>query len=224
MAIGICKMCLQSKELVRSHLIPRKVHEYCHPPGHSPIVLTGGKLMASDRQLQHPLLCFDCEQILNVQGEDWCVDRLATYEKTFPIYDEVKKGKLIDDVDGTLVYAVKDVGGIETDRLLHFGLGMFWKAAVHSWKGGEVESLIDLGPYAEPLRKWLKDGGNFPKHLYLVVHLSPPEHAKISLFTPYLAEKKVWRILRLRSGTSLYAERGEVNGVRAASPLHAEEY
>jgi hypothetical protein len=29
MPFGVCKMCLQEKNLVSSHLVPRKVYEYC---------------------------------------------------------------------------------------------------------------------------------------------------------------------------------------------------
>jgi hypothetical protein len=49
MPFGVCKMCLQEKNLVSSHLIPRKVYEYCNRKGHNPIVLAGDVLMASDR-------------------------------------------------------------------------------------------------------------------------------------------------------------------------------
>jgi hypothetical protein len=41
--------------------------------------------MASERQWQYPLLCFDCEQVLNDGGEDWWVTKLATFEQTFPL-------------------------------------------------------------------------------------------------------------------------------------------
>jgi hypothetical protein len=33
MPFGLCKMCLQEKNLVSSHLIPRKVYEYCDREG-----------------------------------------------------------------------------------------------------------------------------------------------------------------------------------------------
>ena len=58
MPFGVCKMCLQEKNLVSSHLVPRKVYEYCNREGHNPIALTSDVLMASDRQWQYPLLLF----------------------------------------------------------------------------------------------------------------------------------------------------------------------
>jgi len=186
-------MCLRQKELVRSHLVSRKAHEYCDREGHNPIVLTRGTLMASDRQIQHPLLCFDCEQILNFEGENWCVDKLATFEKTFPLYDLVAKGHPVA-ANGTTIYFVRDVPEVETEKIIHFGMGMFWKAAVHSWEGGTTDPRIDLGPYAEPIRAWLRGESSFPRHCYLVVNIAPPERAQIGLFAPYLAEKKSWHV------------------------------
>src|SRR5438045_2998001 len=86
MTVGVCKMCLPKKNLESSHLIPRRVYEYCDREAHNPIVLADDVLIASDRQWQYPLLCFDCEQVLNAGGEGWCVTKLATFEKTFPLW------------------------------------------------------------------------------------------------------------------------------------------
>lgn len=193
MPVGICKMCRLNKELARSHLVPRKAHEYCNREGHNPIVLAGGVLMASDRQMQYPLLCFECEQVLNAGGEDWCVDKLATFEKTFPLYSLVAKGRPVS-ADATTIYFVSDVPEVETQKIIHFGLGMFWKAAVHSWQAGTIEPRIDLGPYTDPIRKYLRHESLIPPHCHLIVNIAPPERAQIELFAPYLAEKKGWHV------------------------------
>jgi hypothetical protein len=104
MPFGVCKMCLQEKNLVSSHLIPRKIYEYCNQKGHNPIVLAGDVLMASDRQWQYPLLCLDCEKVLNDDGENWSVTKLATFEKTFPLYDLVSAKPRFQRLLGPLCY------------------------------------------------------------------------------------------------------------------------
>jgi hypothetical protein len=91
-------------------------------------------------------------------------------------------------------YFVREVPDIDVQKIIHFGMGMFWKAAIHSWKGGVVEPRIDLGPYAESIRKYLRCESGFPKHCYLVVNVAPPDRAQISLFAPYLAENKGWHV------------------------------
>jgi hypothetical protein len=188
MSFGRCKMCLQEKNLVSSHLIPRKVYEYCNREGHNPIVLTGDVLMASDRQWQHPLLCINCEDVLNDGGEDWCVTKLATYEKTFPLYNLVSQNPPVYSIDETNIFYVRNLPNVKVNEIVHFGMGMFFKAAVHSWAKDRVEPRINLEPYTEMLRLWLLGKGKFPSDMYLVVQIAPPDRAQIGLFPPYEAE------------------------------------
>ncbi len=90
--------------------------------------------MASDRQWQYPLLCYDCEEILNDGGEDWCVTKLATFEQTFPLYDLVSANPPVYSVDKTNIFFVRDLPLVKVKELVHFGMGMFFKAAVHGWQ------------------------------------------------------------------------------------------
>ncbi len=165
MPFGLCKMCLQEKNLVSSHLVPRRVYEYCDREGHNPICLADDVLMASDRQWQHPLLCIECETVLNEGGEDWSVTRLATFEKTFPLYDLVSANPPAFSVDGANVFFVRDLPRVKIKALVHFGMGMFFKAAIHSWQKGTIEPRINLEPHTEPLRLWLRGEGEFPSAL-----------------------------------------------------------
>jgi hypothetical protein len=185
-------MCLQEKNLVSSHLVPRKVYEYCDREGHNPIVLSNSVLMASDRQWQHPLLCVECEQVLNDGGEDWCVTKLATFERTFLLYDLVAANPPADSVNKTNIFFVRDLPAVKVDKLVHFGMGMFFKAAVHGWQKGTTGPRINLEPYTELLRLWLRGEGKFPTHMYLVVHIAPPDRAQIGLFPPYEAGCRVF--------------------------------
>jgi len=58
---------------------------------------------------------------------------------------------------------------IKPDKLIHFALGMFWKASVHSWKGGVREPLIDVGPYRETVRKFVRGEIPFPERMALTI-------------------------------------------------------
>jgi hypothetical protein len=162
MPLGTCKMCLQEKELLRSHLIPRAVHEYTTAGGHKPITLRKGVLMSGNVQLQDYLLCLGCEQILNDGGEDWTVDKLATHEGQFPLYDLVTAKEADRSFNTTRVYFMVDRPEVPFEKLVHFGMGMFFKAAVHPWEGGKIDPRIELGPYAESLRRWLRGDAGFP--------------------------------------------------------------
>ena len=87
---GKCKLCLLEKALCDSHLIPRAAYDYCRPPDGNPLVANSKLIIESSRQLQYPLLCQDCEHVLNDGGEDWVVPLFARYDGTFKFFDFLK--------------------------------------------------------------------------------------------------------------------------------------
>jgi len=140
-------MCLQETELVRSHLIPASIYDYCRTANASPVRVGDGVVMPTDRQTQAYLLCTPCEGILNRGGETWTNTKLATVEQTFPLHDLLMNAHAaFEDANGGIYFAA---GNPEFDfqSLTHFAMGIFWKASVHSWKGGEKDPRIELGPY-----------------------------------------------------------------------------
>ena len=72
-------------------------------------------------------------------------------------------------------------------------MGIFWKAAVHSWRGNTTEPMIELGPYCAPLRKWLKGESDFPKWMFLWVTLSRPDRAQLTLNVPVQTARTGWK-------------------------------
>lgn len=186
-------MCLQEKMLVRSHLMPAALYDYCRKGEHRPIKMGGGFLVPTDRQTQDYLLCRDCEDVLNTGGERWLVDKLATWERTFPLYDLLTKVPPLFDEDGMVVYLAGQNPEIEVEKLTHFALGLFWKASVHSWSGDTTDPRIDLGPYSEEIRKRLRGESTFPKNVYLIVVMEKPQKAQITMIDPYEGVRQEWR-------------------------------
>lgn len=54
-------------------------------------------------------------------------------------------------VDARVYFAASNPQ-IPSDKLIHFAMGVFWKAAVHPWILGKQEPLIDLSEHAEQIR------------------------------------------------------------------------
>lgn len=135
MPLGKCKMCLKEKALVSSHLMPAALYDYCRKEEHRPIKVGDGFVIPTDRKTQDYLLCQECEDLLNKGGEKWIADKLATWERSFPLYDLLTKVPPEFDEDGMIVYSAAKNSDIEVNKLEHFALGLFWKAAVHSWRG-----------------------------------------------------------------------------------------
>jgi hypothetical protein len=149
--------------------------------------------MPTDRQTQDYLLCEGCEDILNKGGESWIADKLATWERSFPLYEVLTKQPPLFDEEGMAVYLAGGNLEIKIDKLIHFALGMFWKASVHSWSGTKTEPRIELGPYSEVIRAWLRDESGFPNYVYPIAIVSRPLRAQITLLDPYEGVHQGWR-------------------------------
>jgi hypothetical protein len=181
MKSGMCPGCNKTKPLVSSHLVSRAVYDYLCTDHLHPIIVGGGEVRATTEQLQAELLCNDCEQILNRGGEQWMVGKLCKFNRQFPLYDIVHREAPIDkDTDGE-TFAARTNSDIDVQSISHFALGIFWKASIHPWQFGQ----INLGPYVETIRTWLRGETTFPKNVALNVILSRPAAAQIIMNPPY---------------------------------------
>ncbi len=191
---GICKMCLEEKVLESSHLIPAALYDYCRGDGWvEPIAVTSDVVISSSRQVQDYLLCKECEDVLNKGGESWLTSKLATYEKTYPLYDLVISGQPLFDENDCKVYCGSQNSLVDPDKVAHFAMGIFWKASVHSWRRAEDEPLINLGPYSDKVRRYLKGESHFPANMALAAVLSTPGAAYIGFNNPYEAMRDTYR-------------------------------
>lgn len=186
---GICKLCLEEKPLCKSHLIPRVAYEYCCPHGGNPIVANAKLVIESSRQIQFPLLCQPCEHILNAGGENWLVPLFAKYDGTFGFFDLLKQIPPDVTEDGFDGYATAKNHAIEGDKLIHFALGIFWKAAVHSWEGRKSETLINLGKYREGLRTYLRGESGFPERMALSIGVIRPPVTQVAFLAPFRTQE-----------------------------------
>jgi hypothetical protein len=188
----ICKLCLQSKTLVESHLIPRAVYELLQAPdapNPNPIMVTSKLAMQTSRQLKTYLLCGDCEQLLNRQGEFRVLPQLATFDGQFALLDTLEKIEPEFREPDLLGYAAVRNADIRVGSLIHFALGIFWKASVHRFEGGVTQGpRIDLGPYQEKLRAYLR-GGALPEGTALMVTFAPKPVSLISTHAPFEAKR-----------------------------------
>jgi hypothetical protein len=188
-----CPGCLITKPVVSRHLIPAAIYDYCRRENASPIRVGDDVIMHTDRQVQTYLLCSDCEGVLNKGGEMWVNSKLARLKQGFPLYDLLTSVPPAFNTEGVDMYFAADNSQIDVEKLSHFAMGIFWKAAVHSWKARESRPSIQLGPYADAIRIWLRGESEFPKHVYLWVGISRPDKALSILSSPVEAKGGPWR-------------------------------
>ena len=156
--------------------------------------------MPTDRQIKSYLLCLDCERIMSKGGETWVCPRLAWVDRRFPLYDllKVAGGYIVDSDKEGLLWAANNPA-IDVEKISHFAMGIFWKAGVHSWKGGEGSPMIDLSGYEEEIRLWLRGEGAFPGNVTFSFVVSRPERAQLTLGQPVEVPVigKTWRCYQL---------------------------
>ena len=118
-----CPLCRKDKEIVSSHLIPQAMYDYCRAGDSEPVLMTSRIVMQTSRQVQHPLLCLDCEDVLNKGGETWLLPLLATLDQKFPLLDIIERFEP-DEVDGELrIFHASRNPAVEVDKLIHFAMG-----------------------------------------------------------------------------------------------------
>jgi len=155
-------------------------------------------VMQTDRQVQDYLLCLGCEDILNKGGEMWVNPKLATVKDGFLLCDLLIKGPAaFQNGKGAIYYAAQNPH-IDVEKLTHFAMGIFWKAAVHTWRIGKETIKIELGPYAEPIRSWLRGEQPFPKSVNHTLAVARPENALVILTGPTKQSTQRWKSFSLQ--------------------------
>jgi hypothetical protein len=87
--------------------------------------------------------------------------------------------------DDTRVYFAANTPQVLCDKVIHFAMGVFWKAAVHPWNPGKNEPLIDLREYAEPIRRYLRGEAPYPDDMILNIGILPVPVKHLAISAPY---------------------------------------
>lgn len=182
--VGICKLCLLTGTLRKSHLMPKGLYGYCRASGCDPVLISTDVMMPTPRQTKHYLLCAGCEALLNENGENWVLPKLATIAGAFPFYGLLQSLEPMFDEQDVAAYAISNNPAINRQALIQFALGIFWKASVHSWKRVRVGPWIDLGLQSEDLRRFLRGEGGFPQNMALNLEITPPPVGAICFTHP----------------------------------------
>src|SRR5260370_10157699 len=128
-----CPMCLLVKPIVQSHLIPESLYLHVTDGKSSPIRVGDGFVIPTDRQIKTYLLCLDCEDILSKGGETWVCPKLAWVDRSFPLYDLLQAaGGYIVDADKESLFLAANNPAIVGGKIVHFAMGAFCDAGVHS--------------------------------------------------------------------------------------------
>lgn len=183
----LCALCHQARPLLKSHFLPAGLYRLLQTPGdkNTHPVLTSRELAKQNSfQMTAPLLCSECEQLFNRNGEAYVLP-LIRQESTFPILDRLKLAMEVYRGPEWNIYSGEAVG-YDMDKIAYFGLSLLWRAAVHTWTmvDGKTTSVQLHHAHKEDLRRYLLGKTGFPKDCAVVVTVATDWASQQACFVP----------------------------------------
>jgi hypothetical protein len=225
--IDVCPLCLNVKELRDSHLLSTSVYKklrsvYPSNPDNlnpDPIAVTAGKARQTSKQTSDYLLCSDCEGILDRMGEKHVLPLLADKDG-LPLYDLLTNSTPNSAEPDVSIYLAANVPSLDCEKIAHFATGIFWKAAVHSWRSRASTVKLDLRGHEEQLREYLLGAKPFPDDVLLILRVAPPSVPLLWAVAPVSTKLGVYRFLVPGIEFSMYVEEQLVRELREGCFVH----
>src|SRR6516162_5688166 len=87
-----CRLCLKQRELQDSHLLSAGLYRrIVDPTSPNPVFVSEEVTMETSKQIRAFAFCYDCEQRMNRNGEDWVLRNIFQRDgKRFPLRDKLR--------------------------------------------------------------------------------------------------------------------------------------
>ena len=182
---GICKLCRQEKDLCDSHYLPKALYRRLkREGGGDPIIMTPNLVVSSSRQVRDFVFCAECEQRLNLGGEQYAMSLVAN-GNGFPLRDMFSNAP-IQRTSPFLRLPGKHVR-LDTTKLAHFAIGLLWKGAVHSWQTvARQTTKVRPFPIMENVRRYLLNEESLPDGMLVFVMVCLDGLSQTQSNAPYL--------------------------------------
>jgi hypothetical protein len=178
--VDVCKLCHLTKPLCDSHYLPKKLYSFvgaAQLKNPQPVMSIDGELRQSSLQYRGYVFCETCEAELNHGGEKWVIQQVPReYGGRFPLREALSRLRPLQSGDRITAFNVLGKSDFDLEKLVYFGLSIFWRAAVHKWSttAGQIAEEVDLGAFEEPLREFLLGTGPLPnQNIVLALDVSP---------------------------------------------------
>jgi hypothetical protein len=188
--VGVCALCLRTRELCDSHLVPKALYRVTRAAGHrshpDPVLLTSSLRRQTSFQATQYLLCAECEKRLDQNGEDWVMRHCYRGRDRFRLRGLLQRATAIHADDEDTVFNASTVAGMDIEKAVYFCMSVFWRASVRSWESsGQRYDGIRLGPkYQEEIRKYLLGDAGIPQNAALMVLVSALPRPHVSFNFP----------------------------------------
>ncbi|HWA94053.1 MAG TPA: hypothetical protein VG844_05585 [Terracidiphilus sp.] len=196
MPTGVCKLCLLDRELLASHYLPAGVFSQLRVKSKenpNPVLITKEVTLTSSRQPKDFVLCAECEERFNENGERWVLANMAR-EESFHLQAFLSAQGPIDQNEDFAIFAGAKIQSVNIDALVYFAMSIFWRSSIHSWPGitSRTEQL-NLREFLEPIRQFLL-GGKFPQNAAIFITVWPKLDVPRIAYTPREGEAPGYRV------------------------------
>lgn len=162
-------MCRKEAKLINSHLISSGVYPLCQNEKCEHVSVTSDVMRPTQMETKKYLLCSPCDNSLNTNGEGYVIPLLSRLGGPFLLYDRLVKQEALEKTPSMTVYAAVENPEIDVAMLIHFGIGILWKASNCSFGNGD-KPRIDLSREdREAMRRFLLGEAELPMHMALAV-------------------------------------------------------
>jgi hypothetical protein len=161
----------------------------------NPVVMTATVSKTSSEQLWARLLCTECEERFNKNGETYVLSWLSPKgiaQGTFPLVDRLKVALPIFRTPLLDVYAGENIG-VDTERFAYFAVSILWRASVQRWRmpDGRLTTEIVIGDLEDEIRRYLLREAEFPADLAVVFTVSSDSESRCAFYPPAVCQNQV---------------------------------
>jgi hypothetical protein len=147
-----------------------------------PVVVTKKFVTTSSKQASDYLLCSDCEDLFNKNGEAWMSLNGFEGPGKFKLQELLKAAIPLAEIRNAKLISGKGILRAETEKLAYFPTSVFWRAAVHSWKLERHRlKKINLGKYEDDFRRYLLAKRVSRRTLLCGAMLRQPKYRSVAL-------------------------------------------
>lgn len=155
-------------------------------PNNDPCIMTARAAEQSSYQVSDFVLCRECEQRLSRNGESYVMGLLPKGGGRFPLLEALQRSHAYEKRDDWAVYHAIDSPQINREQLIYFGISIFWRASVYTWRlKGRKPIRIELGSrYNEELRLYLLGQTLVPERAHLIARVCTDLAGRNFMFPP----------------------------------------